>query len=192
MRASLGRGSQDNGGAPSTADGHLFAMGNSEEHFRKRVFGLKGIGQRADSNGSPTPPLDRTKGVGYVAPCKGDYTAAIALGWSVSLFVTESTGAISRAGLKLIGYLHSVVRKPGARDGTRYGSSRFATKSFKTHHISSISSALVHADAETIERRAADGALDLTLSPDHHFSPLPRAGTPHSPITPGGARADTA
>ena len=64
--------------------------------------------------------------------------------------------------LKLIGYLHSVARKPGARDGTRYGSSRFATKSFKTHHIGSISSAIVHADAASIEQRAADGAIDLT------------------------------
>ena len=39
---------------------------------------------------------------------------------------------------------------PAHRDGTQYGSRRGATRSFRRHHTSEISSAIVYADAETL------------------------------------------
>ena len=49
-----------------------------------------------------------------------------------------------------IAHLDKLANKPAHRDGTHYGSRRGATRSYRRHHISEISSALVYADAETL------------------------------------------
>ena len=43
----LGLGSARCGGAASTADGHLFAFGNTEESLRAKVLGLSARGDRS-------------------------------------------------------------------------------------------------------------------------------------------------
>ena len=57
----LGHGSQQHGGAPSTADGHRYAFGCTEEDQRRKNYGLLQIGQPSQ------PPFDRATGHGHVA-----------------------------------------------------------------------------------------------------------------------------
>ena len=45
----LGLGSNDKGGAPSPAEGHVYAFGCTKEKLRKLVFGLKQIGDPSDN-----------------------------------------------------------------------------------------------------------------------------------------------
>ena len=57
---------------------------------------------------------------------------------------------LSPESLKSIAHLDKLANKPAHRDGTQYGSRRGATRSFRRHHTSEISSAIVYADAETL------------------------------------------
>ena len=85
----LGYGSTAKGGAPSTADGRLFAFGNTLESAIKMVLGLRQQGVDGQ------PPFDRTSGEGFVAAHDGDYADALRKRYSVVLFNVESTGARS-------------------------------------------------------------------------------------------------
>ena len=81
----LGYGSAAKGGAPSTADGRLFAFGNTLESAIKTVLGLRqqGVdGQR---------PFDRTSGEGFVAAHDGDYADALRKRYSVVLTCFTTT-----------------------------------------------------------------------------------------------------
>ena len=60
-------GSERNGGAPSTAEGHIHAFGCTEAKLCKLVFGLKQVGIRDDA------PYDRVTGAGFVAACNWQY-----------------------------------------------------------------------------------------------------------------------
>ena len=77
-KGALGKGSQRNGGAASTTDGHSFAFGNTLEWLRAVVFGKQAMGLPTD------PPLDRRTtwrtGVGCVDANPGDYHDAMAKG----------------------------------------------------------------------------------------------------------------
>ena len=95
----------------------------------------------------------------------GDYADALAKRHQVILFCTEITGAVCAGGFKFLSYLASLVRKPGNRDGTIYGSSLTSTKSFKAHHLSELSAAIVTADAESILNAAA-AATFSSLAPN--------------------------
>ena len=141
--AALGNGSQAKGGAPSTADGHLIAFGNTLEAITRQTRGLDGLGSPSE------PALNRATGVGYVAPHPGDYRGR-APHVPLTLAHSETTGALSPESLKSIAHLDKLANKPAHRDGTHYGSRQGATRSFRRHHISEISSALVYADAETL------------------------------------------
>ena len=68
----------------------------------------------------------------------------------LTLVHSETTGALSPESLKSIAHLDKLANKPAHRDGTQYGSRRGATRSFRRHHTSEISSAIVYADAETL------------------------------------------
>ena len=50
------------GSAPSTAEGHTYAFGNTAKSLRRLVFGLKQIGDPSDR------AFDRTTGEGFVPP----------------------------------------------------------------------------------------------------------------------------
>ena len=51
----LGLGSNDKGGAPCTAEGHVYAFGCTVEKLRKLVFGLKQIGDPFDNKFRTAP-----------------------------------------------------------------------------------------------------------------------------------------
>ena len=99
--------------------------------------------------------LDRSTGVGHVAACTGDYSDALSKRYAVQLFVTESTGALSRRAVQLLGALARKARARGTQDKTAYGRSRSSTTSFFRHHLAAISSAIVYQDAVLIANAAA-------------------------------------
>lgn len=69
------------------------------------------------------------------------------------LFTCETSGAISPEGHAALGHLARQVRRPGHRDGTKYGENRGSPKGpngFRAHHEAEISAAVVFADAETL------------------------------------------
>ena len=66
---------------------------------------------------------------------------------------SETTGALSPESLKSIAHLDKLANKPSPPTATALntdGSRRGATRSFRRHHTSEVSSALVYADAETL------------------------------------------
>ena len=149
----LGYGSAAKGGAPSTADGRLFAFGNTLESAIKTVLGLRQRGVDGQ------PPFDRTSGEGFVAAHDGDYADAQRKRYSVVLFNVESTGAIGPRAVRLLAQLAKDVKRKGATDGTVYGTARTSTRSFFVHHLSAVAAGVMHADALTLENAAASSAF---------------------------------
>ena len=157
ITAALGHGSQRCGGAASTSDGHLFAFGNTEELLRGQVLGLAARGNPDDR------PLDRHTGAGRVDAKGGDYADARGKGTVVTLLATESSGALSHCTIRLIRRLAALVATPEGHDATVYGLSPSSPQSFYRHHLSAISSAIVHADALVVRAQAESYAFMLTL-----------------------------
>ena len=155
----LGLGSERNGGAPSTAEGHIHAFGCTEEKLRKLVLGLKQVGSRDDD-----APYDRATGAGFVAACDGQYADALSKGVGVStLLVAETTGALAASFMTILRLLARQTRLPGATDNTRYGEGRASPRSFLTHHVANIStSAIQAADAQTILNAASARMLRVS------------------------------
>ena len=149
----LGHGSTAKGGAPSTADGCLFAFGNTLESAIKTVLGLRQQGVDGQ------PPFDRTSGEGFVAAHDGDYADAQRKRYSVVLFNVESTGAIGPRAIRLLAQLAKDVKRKGATDGTVYGIARTSTRSFFVHHLSAVAAGVMHTDALTLENAAASNAF---------------------------------
>ena len=143
ITTALGHGSQRCGGAASTSDGHLFAFGNTEELLRGQVLGLAARGSPDDR------PLDRRTGAGRVDAKGGDYADARSKGTAVTLLATESSGALSHCTVRLIRRLAAHVATPEGHDATAYGLSPPSPQSFYRHHLSAISSAIVHADVRS-------------------------------------------
>ena len=146
--------------APSTNEGHLIAFGNTEEAIIRRTLGLK---ERSNGSGA----LDRSTGAGHVPAYAGDYADALSKRHPVRLFVTESTGALSRRARNLLGTLAHAARARGAHDRTSYGRSRASTKSFFRHHLAAISAAIVYQDAILI----ANAAATLAFRGTYHRRP---------------------
>ena len=84
------------------------------------------------------------------------------MGSHVHLLATESTGALSRGVTTLLSALAKSTRGPDGHDSTVYGTGRASPKSFYTHHLAAISSAIVRADALTLRNAAASLAFALT------------------------------
>ena len=152
----LGLGSTRNGGAPSTAEGHTHAFGCTEENLRKLVLGLKQVGSRSDA------PYDRVTGAGFVAAHNGQYADALSKGVGVSLLVAETTGALAASFMTILRLLARQTRLPGATDNTRYGEGRASPRSFLTHHVANISTAIQAADAQTILNAASARMLRVS------------------------------
>ena len=161
----LGLGSPRCGGAASTADGHLFAMGNTEESQRRIVLGTKARGGAGDG------PLDRHTGEGRVAQRDGHYADALSKGSAVHLLVTETTSAFSSSLDTLLRALGTATRAPDACDTTHYGSSRSSPRTFYAHHAAAVSAAVQAHESLTLENAAASLARSLLANP----SPLSRA-----------------
>ena len=147
-----GYGSAELGGAPAST-GHLVGFGNTDEYYRVKVLGTKQRGQPTDS------PLDHATGKGYVREFKGQYYDAFLVKKAlVVVFLIEAgSGGICPQGAKSINYLHE--RAKGARDGTRYGTSNIATRSFRRHHTQRISFAVVAQDAANIAHNVKHGKI---------------------------------
>ena len=111
----MGHGSNKKGGAPSTAEGHVYAFGCTEENLRKVVHGLKQIGDPSDDK------YDRTTGKGHVAEHRGQYADAHDRNIGVGLLLVETTGAIGTFFMGLLRALAKQARLPGATDLTQYG-----------------------------------------------------------------------
>ena len=108
---------------------------------RKLVLGLKQVGSRGDA------PHDRVTGAGFVAAHNGQYADALSKGVGVSLLVAETTGALAASLMTILRLLARQTRLPGATDNTRYGEGRASPRSFLTHHVANISTAIQAADA---------------------------------------------
>ena len=165
----LGLGSHTCGGAPSTADGHFIAMGNTEEDTIKKVLGLQAIGAPGEH------AFDRMTGLGRVHAHEGDYADARRKRLFVFLVLVESTGAVCSRGVSLLRHLSKQVRRAGHRDGTVYGLARHSTRSFFTHHLTAMSSAAKRGDALILENSAASLSFLALSSP-----PPPRNVAPRS------------
>ena len=109
--------------------------------------------------------LDRRTGAGRVDAKGGDYADARSKGTAVTLLATESSGALSHCTVRLIRRLAAHVATPEGHDATVYGLrlSPSSPQSFYRHHLSAISSAIVHADALVVRAQAESYAFMLTL-----------------------------
>jgi hypothetical protein len=154
----LGHGSNTKGGAPSQVGGHLFAMGNTLECLTVQVFGVKARGSPDDK------PFNHTTGVGRVHARDGHYADAISHGRPVHLFATESSGALSRPIIKEVRRLAKASAAKGGTDHTAFGTGRTSQRKFFPHHLASISSAIVMADADLL---LGASSADLDPSPAH-------------------------
>ena len=159
--AALGHGSRASGGAASTADGGDFAFGNTEEALIVSVLGVAERGVPADG------PLQRAgehQGTGWVrATTDHDYADALGRGTPVSLLVTESTGALSAATVRMLLALAKQASAPTTHDSTCYGTARTSPRSYFAHHTAAISAAIVSADATSVMRAAAAMSFRLSM-----------------------------
>ena len=71
-------------------------------------------------------------------------------------FITSPSGGIAPQGLAHLKLLARSSRLAGGRDGTSYGLARTSPRSFFTHHLQRISSALVRAAARDISDIISD------------------------------------
>ena len=113
------------------------------------------LSRPSGSNSGAAYAFDRASGTGHVAARAGDYSDALNKRFAVRLFVTESTGALSRRAVQLLGALARTARSRGTQDGTAYGRSRSSTRSFFRHHLAAISAAIVYQDAVLLANAAA-------------------------------------
>ena len=174
LHPALGHGSQRNGGAPSRADGYLYAFGSTEEHARKKAYGLK-------QRGAPTDrPFNRSTGFGYVAACNGSYSDAIAKRNPAVLVGTESTGALMPGLIFLLHVLAKNIKRGIAQDTTVYGTARVSPKAFFAHHVAEIAAAVVFADALTIRNAASHQSRCAVLGDFLVAESVSRHGQPSS------------
>ena len=143
------------GGKPSTAEGHIYAFGGTEEDLRRNSLG-------AAARGDPSTAYDRATGTGYVAAHDGAYADALGKGLRVHLCVTETSGAINVVLSSLLHLLARTAAAQGATDNTRYGTGRAATRSYYAHHLAEISTAVQVADAVVIGNAAAHMGFKLS------------------------------
>ena len=64
----------------------------------------------------------------------------------------RESGAISPRTLRYVGYLSRRARGKGTRDGTRYGTSRLAPRTFFRHHVLHISMAAAIGDVQGLHK----------------------------------------
>ena len=90
-------------------------------------------------------------GKGWVKSHTGSYTDALKKGSRVIPAVVEAgTGGISPHFGAQIGHLSRRATAKGARDRTRYGTSRTSTRSYFVHHVQQISLVATTGDARAI------------------------------------------
>ena len=128
----------------------------SSEALTAAILGVKPRG-----NPAIDPPFDHHTGVGWVAAKAGAYHDALTVKHSaVCPLLHEVLGGLAPRAFRHLRFLARRARdKKRGRDGTRY--SAYRRSSFLAHHLASISSAIVFADAKAI----LSGAKSLQLAP---------------------------
>lgn len=149
----LGHGSNANGGAPSTNEGHYLAFGCTSELLHWQVFGCpsRGTGR----------PLDHATGVGRVDAHAGYYADAREKGHCVELLLTEVQGGVHGTAIKMLSRLERDSKRDGARDGTVYGRSLTSAKGFTSHWLRMISASIARSVGVSIGSWAHDKARAL-------------------------------
>ena len=118
----------------SHAHGHLFAFGCTEEHLLYENLGCKPRGRPCDG------PLKHATGKGWVKggvpwDKKGAaYRDATTKGHTVKMAIVETLGGISPHTRAIYRRHARRATAKGARDSTKYGTTRISTRSFYTHH----------------------------------------------------------
>jgi hypothetical protein len=154
----LGLGSNEHGGAASTADGGRFALGNTEEALIVLNTGVDARGLSTDR------PFDRRTGVGRVhATTTHAYADAQRRKHPFTLLVTESSGALSATLSRALRAIGAQARLPTSTDHTAYGTARHSPRTFYSHHAAAISAAIVTADALTVLETAAHASYMLSI-----------------------------
>jgi glycerol-3-phosphate dehydrogenase (NAD+) len=142
-----GVGTAQAGGVPATA-GHLYAFGSTQEHYELDVLGAPERGRQRDG------PFDHTTGRGWVKAKVGGYDDAINNKRTKTvLFLVEATGGIAPSSRRQMHMLTDRARGRGAIDRTRYGRTRFSTKSYYKHWEQRLSKAAVLLDAAAIRKQ---------------------------------------
>ena len=145
----VGVGSTTHGGCPSQAEGWLTAFGGTEEALRRVVLGVPARGELSDA------PLDRRTGLGRVHATRSpDYADALSKGYSVSLLVAETTGAVSPELDALLHRLARIAAAASTADHTQYGEAPSSPRDFYSHYLAAHAAAVCHADAVTILEQA--------------------------------------
>ena len=153
----LGNGSARNGGAPSQADGGRVAFGNTEESLIRDVLGVAERGCADDG------ALNRSTGAGWVrATTNHQYADAQRRGNPTTLFVSETTSAVSDTLRDTLRALDRESRLPTSMDSTVYGVARSSPQRFYAHHLAAHSSAVTFADVVTLHMYATE--LQFKLS----------------------------
>ena len=92
--------------------------------------------------GGDTVPWNSSKKVAY--------RDALSKGHRVELAIIESTGGIAPSTRAAYRRHARRASAPGARDKTKYGTTRLSTRSFYTHHMQRATLAAVRLDAKNI------------------------------------------
>ena len=88
-------------------------------------------------------------------------TDALAKKREVWVLVAEVTGALDESFEELLQVCGAKARIPNHRDGTRYGTSRSATRSFRAHHMRMMSLAIAISIAVAIAEYSSAVKSDL-------------------------------
>ena len=96
--------------------------------------------------------MDHGTGKGYVAKQHGHYRDALSRGQRVVPMIVEAQGGITPHALAYIGYLAKRAKGKGARDTTRYGTSRTSARGFFGHWSQRISLKAMLGDARAIRK----------------------------------------
>jgi len=135
-----GLGTAAHGGCVADV-GHIYACGNTEEHYHLKILGCKACGHPGEG------PFDHSTGRGWVKTHPADYKDAIHVKKNcVVPIIVETLGGIGHRARKLILFSsRRAMDKKRGRDGTRY--SRVRPAGFIKHHLRAISIAAVMGSA---------------------------------------------
>ena len=134
---------------------------SKHKKLRKLVLGLKQVGSRNDA------PYDRVTGAGFVAAYNGgQYADALSKRPKASASPYSSPKPLARSQPRVMTILRLLARQtrlPGATDNTRYGEGRASPRSFLTHHVANISTAIQAADTQTVLNAASARMLRVSF-----------------------------
>ena len=143
-----GQGSTAGGGNCQTV-GAWYGFGSTEEPLRVDILGCKERGRKRDGPFVHTGPR---AGKGWVKGQAGDYRDAASKDITIKIALVETLGGVAPHTRAIYRRHARRASAKGARDKTKYGTTRISTRSFYTHHMQRLTTAAVRLDAENIRR----------------------------------------